>query len=478
MIEHKNKPVSVKKAVLLNAAAKYSTVILQLIYTAILARILTPEDYGTIAVINVFIVFFQLLADMGLGTGVIQNKDLTDDDVNNIYSFSIYMGLVLLVIFMGCSFLIASIYGDTIYIPLGFILSFSLMFNAFNMIPNAILLKEKKFSSIAIRTVVVAVVSFSLTIVFAVRGMGVYAFAAQSVVYSMGLFLWNECKIKLKLNLKPKFSSVKKIFGYSIYQFGAQTLNYFNRNLDNLLIGKFFSKEDLGYYNKAYTLMQYPINYLPGVITPVLHPILSEHQDNKKFIYEKYMQLLKVLSLLGCFGSAFCFFAGKEIILIAFGQQWGNAIQTFRILSLSLWPQILTNTIAPIYQSIGNTKLMFQNLIITTIIIVSMIIAGVVMHSILYISIFVSFAYVLNFFVTYFIMMKFGMRASYSKFLFAFRHELIIFIFLMLLSVLWPIRFENILLGFVIKFVAMISLYVVLLVVTKQHRTLLKFIKR
>ena len=83
--------MSLKKATLLNAIAKYTTVVLQLIYTAILSRLLTPEDYGVVAIILVFIVFFQLFADMGLGTGVVQNKELTKKETNDIFSYMILL---------------------------------------------------------------------------------------------------------------------------------------------------------------------------------------------------------------------------------------------------------------------------------------------------------------------------------------------------------------------------------------------------
>lgn len=124
--------MSLKKATLLNAIAKYTTVVLQLIYTAILSRLLTPEDYGVVAIILVFIVFFQLFADMGLGTGVVQNKELTKKETNDIFSYTIYIGITLLALFSVFSILLSKIYNNKIYIPLGIELAVSLMFNAFN----------------------------------------------------------------------------------------------------------------------------------------------------------------------------------------------------------------------------------------------------------------------------------------------------------------------------------------------------------
>ena len=462
------KDISIRKAAVIHAASKYLAVILQLIYTAILSRILTPEDYGTVAVINVFIVFFQLIGDMGFGTAVIQDRELTDEDIDSIYSFNVYLGMVLIIAFSLFSRVIAAVYDDDVYVGLGMILAAALGFYSFNAIPSSVMLKNRKFLAIAMRTVAVSAAAFTCTIFFALRGAGVYALALNTLFGAAGMFLWNEVSIKLRFLPCPSMTPVKKILSYSLYQFAAQTLNYFNHNLDNLLIARFMPKNQLGYYSKAYSMQQMPVLYLPGVITPVLHPVLSEHQDDKEFIFSNYLKLLKFLSLLGCFVSAYCWFAGKEIILIVFGKQWGESVWPFRILSLSLWPQILTNTISPIYQSIGNTKLMFYNLIFTTVMIGSFITGGVMSGSINVAAVCVSIAYGLDFFITFLVMVKTGFHASYLDFLKNFKEDVLICIVLFVFTFLFPVSFEHLLIGAFVKLVMLFLLFLVMLAITKQ----------
>lgn len=139
----KNRKLTLRSAFIVTAMSKYSRIIINLVFTIILARLLTPEDYGIVAVTNVFINFFAVFSDMGISVGVIQNKELTDEDNNNIYSFSVYFGIVLSVIFALFSFLMARFYQNNIYIPIGFMLSVSLLFTTLNMVPNALLMKEK-----------------------------------------------------------------------------------------------------------------------------------------------------------------------------------------------------------------------------------------------------------------------------------------------------------------------------------------------
>ena len=87
--ENNLNPVSLKKATIINASSKYTTVILGLLFSAVLSRLLSPEDYGIVAVVTVFTNFFSLFADMGIGTAVIQNKKLSDDDENRIFTFTL-----------------------------------------------------------------------------------------------------------------------------------------------------------------------------------------------------------------------------------------------------------------------------------------------------------------------------------------------------------------------------------------------------
>ena len=99
MIKNDVKNISIKKAAFINAAANYSCVILQLGFSAVLARILLPEDYGVNGVMTVFTTFFSVLANMGIGTAVIQNKELSDYDVSNIFTFNLYVAVGLSIIF-------------------------------------------------------------------------------------------------------------------------------------------------------------------------------------------------------------------------------------------------------------------------------------------------------------------------------------------------------------------------------------------
>lgn len=469
--------VSIKKAVAYTAIAKYSTAVLQLVFAAILSRLLTPEQYGTVAVIHVFVIFFQLFCDMGFGPAVIQDKELTQKQTNDIFSWTVYLGIGLMLLFVVASFPISKIYDDSIYIPLGAILSTALLLNALNMIPNAVMLKEKRFKSITFRTITASIVASLLTIILAYKGFGVYALVLQSVLTAFIIFLWNEASVRLRLNIVPDIAVIKRIWGYSFYQFLSQFINYFNRNLDSLLIGKFFPKADLGQYNKSYHLIQMPISYIPGVVGPALHPILSDHQNAPEYIYSAYLRILKILSIIGCFVAVWLYYVGGELVIILFGNQWHPAIIPFKILALSIWFQLLTNTLAPIYQSIGNTKLMFKSTVYSGILIFSFIVLGCILGTIIKMAICVSSAYILNFFLTYFILVKIGFKGRFVSFLKNFTHEALFFVILMAITFI-PFSINNLLLSLIVKSICIILVYFFLILISGEYKIMLGIIKR
>lgn len=471
------KEVSMKKAVTYTAIAKYTTALLGIVFAAVLSRLLTPEQYGTVAVINVFVVFFHLFCDMGFGTAVIQDKGLTEKQTNDIFSWTVYLGLGLQFLFIAASFPLARFYEDDIYIPLGLILSCSLFLGALNMIPNAMMLKQKRFKTITIRTIVAHVATSLITIYLAFKGLGVYALVLQNFLSHLLIFLWNEITVRLKFRFRPDFSVIKRIWSYSFYQFLTQLLNYFNRNLDNLLIGKYFSKADLGQYNKSYSLMQMPISYIPGVVGPALHPILSDHQNDPKYIYNTYLRILKLLSLIGCFISVFLYYNSEEIVILLFGDQWYAAITPFKILALSVWFQLLINTVGPIYQSLGKTKLMFTTSIIVGPLIIGFIVGGCLLGSIVSVAICVSVAYFINYLLCFFFLVRYGFQENLGRFFLSFYHEFIFFAILMTITII-PLSINNLLVSLLAKTGILVFAYVVLLFVTGQHKHFMRLLHK
>lgn len=468
---------SIKKAVYINAAARYSTLFLGLLFSAVLARILTPEDYGIVAVTVVFSTFFSLLSDLGLGAGIVQNKDLDKEDVGSIFAFSLRLALVLTGTFALLSVPMSYFYGDPVYIPVGVLLAVSLFFNTMNVVPNALLLKRKEFKSVALRILCACIVSGIAGIFLAWIGLKYYALVAQSIINSAFIFGWNYLSTRPPMARKVKRESLDKIRSYSGFLFGFNIINYFARNTDNLLIGKVMGSAQLGYYDKAYKLMLYPVNNLTHVITPVLHPILSEHQKDKLYIYGKYRQVVKVLSLLGAFITPFCWFASPEIIRILYGQQWLSAIPCLRWMSLAMWAQMILSSSGTIFQSVGDTKRLFMSGSINAVLVVSLIIAGLLEGSITCVARNVALAYNIQFVATFYILVHLSLGLRCRDFLKGLLPDLAVMAVVALSGLCAGLIPEQQLVpSFLIKAGIMGGTYVAALAATRQIKPLLSLL--
>ena len=388
------------------ALSRYSGLIIQIVITAVLARLLSPEDFGIIAVALVFITFFSLLSDFGIGPAIIQIKDLDGDEINSIFSITLWLGVVLAIVFFIFSYPISSFYGSEDLKVVLQILTIDIAFVTWNIVPNAIILKEKKFKLVSIRTLLLQIVSGILSVVLAFYGFGIYALVLSPIVTSIGMFFINFYHVNLKYIRSFNKSSLLKIYRFSVYQLLFNLSNYFFRNLDKILIGKFIGMKDLGYYDKSYHLMLMPMNYTSSIFNQVLHPVLSDLQKDYHELAIKYNKIVQYLALISFPIGTYLFFSSEDVIMVLYGSQWKPAISAFHILSLSIPLQLILTTIGSIYQAAGDTKSLFYTGLASSVItIVGFVVALVFYGSIDAVAwswdITLFFSFVINYYTLY-----------------------------------------------------------------------------
>lgn len=471
--------MDIKKAALINTLGRYSIIIIQLFVSAILSRILSPDDFGVIVVITVFSTFFSMIANMGFSTAIIQNKDLNKEDIDNIYSFTVYLSFIVALIFALSSFFIAYFYKDDIYIPVTMLLSITLFFDALSMVPNGVLNREKRFEIIAVRSFVTYSFSAVIAVVLAVLGFKCYAIVIQTIIASVGTFVWNYIFTKPKFIAKFNSKSVKKIANYSGYQFASNFVNYFADNLDNLLTGKLMGKAELAFYNKAYNLILYPVNNLSGVIAPVLHPILADYQKNKREIYEKYINIIKLIALIGAFVQAVFIMSSGEIIIIMYGSQWASSIICFHILSFCIIFRMINSVSGAVFQALGNTKLLFQNGFINSVITVLLILLGVlVLKNIKALAICVAIAYIIHYLTASTMLIKSGFNYSVISYYKDIFKEVIIFVIMMISANIHILDNANVFIGLTLKVIFLSAVFALLLFITGEYKIILSLFRK
>lgn len=341
------------------ALAKYSNIAAQIVVAAVLARLLTPDDYGLVAVATVYIAFFNLLSDIGIGPAVIQFRDLTRSDLGHIFSFTAWVGAVMAWLFFACAGPIASYYDNPQLEPVCRLLSLTILFYCLNIVPQNLQYKRKRFKFTGFTTLSVYVLSATLAIVLALMGWGVWALVTQQVMSAFLLFLIYYLQDRLPFRPRIDFRPLRRIMSFSLFQFLFNIINYFSRNLDKLLIGRYIGLAPLGQYEKSYRLMLMPLQNITFAVTPVLQPVLSKFQDSPREIADKYIKLFHFLCYIGFPLSVLLFFTGGELILLFFGDQWHDAVFPFRILALTVGLQILNGTSGSVYQSANATRQLF-----------------------------------------------------------------------------------------------------------------------
>lgn len=397
---------SIARAALFQLFSKFANVLVQLVITMVLSRIIAPDQYGTVAVLTVFTGFFSIMSDIGISSAVIQFRDLSEKDHRHLFTFSIILGIGLAACFYGVCCLIAVVYTERTYYSLGAILTLSVVFNSANMVPNGLLLKEKRFDLVGIRLVVCTCLVGVLTIAMALMGMGCYALVLNSVMTALFVLAWNLAHLKLKPLLGDFRPTLKKIWHYSMFQFGHECMGYFARNVDSLLVGKFFGASALGYYNKAYTLYGYPESYLISSITSTLRPFFAEHQGDSDAMYRRALKVAKTVSLLAGCCTCVLSVCAIEIIVVLFGEQWLPAGPLLQILALSIYAQSMNGVLAPIMGAKGRTDLLMLSTTVNSILTIVTVIIGSMLGNVRALAVAVAIAYNVEVFVPLYFAIK------------------------------------------------------------------------
>ena len=389
------------------AIARYSAIVISLFVTAVLSRLLSPEDFGIVAIATVIINFFSIFTDIGISPAIIQNKNLTKKDISALFSFTIWSGIVISLIFFLLSWVISEWYTSSILKPLCQLLAINLFFSSANIIPNALFYKNKQFKYIAWRSFIIQISGGVLAVGFALLGGGLYSLIISPIISSILLFLISFHKYPIKIHLTLGIDTLKKIFNYSVYQFLFNIINYFSRNLDKLLIGRYLPMSLLGYYEKSYRLMMLPLQNITYVITPVMHPVLSDFQNDIERLSTSYEKIVRLLAYIGFPLSILFLYSSKEITLIIFGDKWMPSVETLKILSLTIGIQMILSSSGAIYQAAGDTKSLFNCGLFSSITNVAGMLASIFIFGTLKsIAISICITFSLNFLQCYLVMYK------------------------------------------------------------------------
>lgn len=443
-----------------SAVEKYSSTALSLVVSAILARLITPKEFGVVSLATVMIAFFSIFTTMGIVPAIIQRNDLTGKNLDSIFTYTILLGIIIGAIFFFCSWPIASFYQNEQLVYVCHLLALNLFLSSLNLVPNALMLKNQRFRLIAIRSFSIQVVVCPLAIWTAYNGWGVYALLISPLISSVLIFIFNICNYPRSIDWSFDKKPLKRIFSYSAYQFLFEIINYFSRNLDKIIIGRSMNMSALGYYDKSYRLMLMPLQQITSVISPVLQPVLSSLQEQKKEMGLKNDKLVMFIGYISFPLAVFLFFSGFELINIIFGSNWDPSVPTFKILALSLPLQMILSTSGAIFQASNTTNLLFITGIRNTCCTISSLITAVLLFgTIEAIAWSWNISLAINFFLTYRTMYHLVFESRVERMLLQLKYPCLTAIIMGMCFILQQTAFpvSNIYTSFALKFFITVS---------------------
>ncbi|AVR46904.1 hypothetical protein C7S20_17455 [Christiangramia fulva] len=343
------------------------TQVLNLLVTFVLARLITPEEFGIIGMIAVFTGFAKIFVDLGFSNALIQKKSISKKDIDTVFTFNIISGLVLTGIFFFFSSLIADFYGEAILSKITKVYSPIFLIMAFGGVNQAMIIKAMEFKKNTIASIVSTIVSSTIAIAMAYLGFGVWSILSK--ILSEQIITTLLVMVLFPVRQQPKFyySSFRALAKNGFNMAGDSVINYWSRNADNLIIGKFLGDGPLGIYSKAYAIMMLPLRNISRVIGKVMFPsfsLLQNEVEKIKSIYLKATRLIAFVTFPLMMGLAIL---AEPFVLVTFGENWVQMIPIIRILAAIGAIQSVFTLNGVIFNSLGKPEISLRISIIRSI---------------------------------------------------------------------------------------------------------------
>ncbi|MCQ2249769.1 MAG: lipopolysaccharide biosynthesis protein [Bacteroidales bacterium] len=314
----------------------------------ILARLLSPHDYGLIGLITIFITVSEVICDSGLAGALIKKKDALKIDFSTLFVYSTVVSLVLFVVLFFCAPLLDDFYNEDCLGSLLRLYSVVLILDALAIVPRTYMIKKFMFKKLSIITTSSSLLGIMVAILLAYFGYGPYSIVWQYIVCSFFFNVFVRVTTNVRLGLEFSLSSFKEQFAFGINTTVANVLKSVTENLFNNIIGKSTSVLQAGYYTQGFKIMQVPVTFFMSLVDSTYFPVLSQIHDKTEFcnkIRDLNIKTLGIIILI----FTFLIPNSKEIIYILLGENWLDCEWTLTILFISglfiTWGNIGRNVI-------------------------------------------------------------------------------------------------------------------------------------
>jgi PST family polysaccharide transporter len=344
--------------------------------TIVLARLLTPQDYGLIGMVAILVNFVVMFQYMGLSTATIQWPELNHQQVSTLFWINMALSTAIMLMMAAISPAVAWFYQEPrlIWITIGY--SLSIFFSGLEIQHEALLNRQMRFGVLAVIDLVSLLIGIAVALAAAWYGAGYWALVINQLTTTIvrAIGVWSACKWRPG---KPvRGAGIRPMLSYGGNFTGTNLMNYFSRNLDNTLIGKFWGAQQLGLYAKAYQILLLPIQQIAAPVANVAMPALSRLADSPERYRKAYLNIIEKLAMITMPGMVFMIATSDWLVLFLLGPQWIETGRIFMLLGIAAVIQPVSRTCWWLFATQGRTRDMFHWSLISGAIAIISIIAG------------------------------------------------------------------------------------------------------
>jgi O-antigen/teichoic acid export membrane protein len=341
------------------ALQKYSTMIISFISGIILARLLTPFDYGCIGMLSIFMVLARTFIDGGFASALIQKKNPSKEDYSTIFFWNLSVSVVMYATLYLTAPAIARFYDIPILSSVLRVQALVLFVNAFKLVQSNQLRKKLNFKLIAIVTVITSLISLTVTILMAYKGFGVWALVSSNLISATipAVVYW--LYVKWRPVMTFSWKSFEELFSFGFFMFLTHLVNNFGSQLQGLLIGKVYNPATMGYYSKAHGTEKLASQSISSVMTQVTYPLYAQVQDDKVALANMIKRLTSTLAFVTFPLMFILLLLAKPIFVLLYSDRWLQSVPYFQVLCVSGLAACLQAVNLQSISAIGKSGTMF-----------------------------------------------------------------------------------------------------------------------
>jgi O-antigen/teichoic acid export membrane protein len=377
-----SKPARTFRATVIQGVAwsTSATVVVQICrlgFGLVLARLLTPHDYGLAAMALVFGALVMTLSDFSLGAGLIQRPRITEADRSTVFWLSAAMGVLLTAAALALSGPLAAFFGEPAVQPLFVVVSLGIITTALGRVPAALFQRAMNFRFMAVREIVAVLVGSVLGLALAVADYGAWALVGQAVTMALvsTTILWIFCGWRPRLVFSV--ASLRDLGGFGMRVSGTGIVSYFTQYSDKLLIGRFLGSSSLGVYSIAATVVFFPVTFLLIAITDTVFAAVSRIQDEKERVARAWLRGTRVLVAGAAPAMLGLLIVAPDFVAVVLGERWESVTAVLQIMTMTAIVLSASSLALPVLNALGRAGVVLRFALFELALVLSLVGVGV-----------------------------------------------------------------------------------------------------